>query len=243
MTTETVGLAAVRLAGFCHRRRQSDATDGANPFDWRVSATQPFCPDSCTPFGAPAPSCPIRAHGRCAEFVLSGLVHTCRRVPPFCADSGARVGRSGVRCCAGVGSRDNMTCRGHSSDRPAGDGVRRPAFRVPHPRRCTPAAGPIRRPARGRCRSTRRRRSCSVTPPRRPICSRCRRSARSTAGSRTRRSPRSRSAWRRSRVGSAPSAPPAARPPSSSRWRRSPAPATISSPAPSSTAARGRCST
>ena len=75
------------------------------------------------------------------------------------------------------------------------------------PGRSTPAARPTRSPGPAPCRSSRRRASCSRTPPTPPTCSPCRSTATSTPASATRPSPRSRSGWPASRAASA-------------RWRR-----------------------
>ena len=76
-----------------------------------------------------------------------------------------------------------------------------------------------------------------------PTCSPSRSTARSTAGSATRRSTPSRSAWRPSRAASVPWPPPRARRRSSSPWPAWPTPATTSSPRPTSTAGPSPSST
>ena len=70
------------------------------------------------------------------------------------------------------------------------------------------ARSPTRRPARARCRSTRRRRSCSTAPTTRRASSTCRRSATSTRASRIPPSRRSRNASRRWRAAARRSPPP-----------------------------------
>ena len=88
----------------------------------------------------------------------------------------------------------------------------RSQIRLRHAVACTRDRFPMRRPARARCRSTRRRRSCSTAPITPRACSTCRPSATSTRAFPIRRSPRSRSASPRSRADAPRSPPPPAWP-------------------------------
>ena len=105
-------------------------------------------------------------------------------------------------------------------------------------------AGGRPEPVTGRepCRCSRRRASCSRTPPTPPTCSPCRSTATSTRASPTRRWPPSRSGWPASRAGSVPSPRRAGSRRSSSCSARCAAPATTSWRRRSCTAGRARCS-
>ena len=151
-----------------------------------------------------------RAHPRRAQ--LGGRQYRCHLVAPSTyVDARTRTGvvprggnpvsfvhaesRRWVPACAGTTANAQSAQRGRLSSHHA-----RPRLRIRHAVPARRARSPTRRPARARCRSTRRRRSSSTAPTTRRACSTCRRSATSTRGSAIRPSRRSRSAWRRWRA-------------------------------------------